>query len=62
MAPMIDATRLRGELVRRIDRLHQETRRASGFDALITAGAMMALAEMLHSIDAAVASGGETKR
>lgn len=53
MPAMINADLLREQLVTRINHLHREVQQASGFDGLISAGAMLALSEMLKALDAA---------
>lgn len=53
MPAMINVDLLREQLVTRIKNLNQETQRCAGFEGLVTAGAMRALAEMLHALDTA---------
>ena len=59
---MIDAALLRRELVTEITGLHGEMRGQSGFEALTTAAAMLALERMMRAIGNATRSAGDGRR
>lgn len=59
---MIDAALLRRELVTEITGLHGEMRGQSGFEALTTAAAMLALERMMRAIGNSVVAARDERR